>query len=302
MKFAIARETHIGRRPSNEDRLGHWRSAHALLLAVADGMGGHAHGELAAELALRYVGTLFRREADPRLDEPAQFLARAVAGAHAALLHEARSLGLEDTPRTTIVACVVQQGWATWAHVGDSRLYFVRRGEVIARTRDHTLVQQMVDEGQLRPAEAHGHPLRNRLLHCLGGVRAPLLGAVTQARLERDDVLLLCTDGFWEPLHDRHIVAGLESGTLAESVARLAGLARERAGADSDNISVLALAWDEPAVPLAAGVQPGPLSAPLALQAAPAAPDADILRAMEVEPDSGVARLRQSVRSAGRRP
>jgi serine/threonine protein phosphatase PrpC len=302
MKFAIAQQSHIGRRPSNEDRLGHWRSAHALLLAAADGMGGHAHGELAAELALHYVGALFRREAGPRLDAPAQFLARAVAGAHAVLLREARSLGLEDTPRTTIVACVVQQGWATWAHVGDSRLYLVRRGQVIARTRDHSVAQRMVDDGWLSEAEARGHPERNRLLQCLGGARAPLLGAAAQARLEPDDVVLLCTDGFWEPLSDRQIVAGLESGTLDEGVARLAGLARERAGADSDNVSALALAWDEPAVPLAAGAQPGPRSAPLAPAAAPAAPDADILRAMEAEPGSGVARLRQAVTRARRRP
>lgn len=302
MKCALAQQSHIGRRPSNEDRLGSWRSAGALLLAAADGMGGHAHGELAAELALRYVGALFRREASPQLDEPAQFLAHAVAGAHAALLHEARSLGLEDTPRTTIVACVVQQGWATWAHVGDSRLYFVRKGQVIARTRDHTLVQQMLDDGLLQPAEARGHPQRNRLLQCLGSARPPQLEAVGQARLERDDMVLLCTDGFWEPLSDRQIVAGLESGTLAEGVARLVGLARERAGADSDNISALALAWDEPAVALAEGLSPGPLLAPLAAPPASAAPDADILRAMEAEPDSGVARLRQSVHDARRRP
>lgn len=301
MKCAIAQQSHVGRRASNEDRLGHWRSAQALLLAAADGMGGHAHGELAAELALRYVGALFRREASPQLVEPAQFLARALAGAHAALLQEALALGLDDTPRTTFVACVVQQGWATWAHVGDSRLYFVRAGEVIARTRDHTLVQKMVDEGQLQPAEARGHPQRNRLLQCLGGVRAPQPGAAALARLERDDVLLLCTDGFWEPLSERQIVAGLESGTLAEGLARLAGLARERAGAECDNISALALAWDEPAVALAEGTLPGPLVAPLA-PAAPAAADADILRAMDAEPDSGVARLRQAVRSAGRRP
>lgn len=302
MKCALAQQSHIGRRPTNEDRLGHWRSPGALLLAAADGMGGHAHGELAAEVALRYVGALFAREASPRLAAPAQFLARAVGGAHAALLHEARSLGLEDTPRTTIVACVVQQGWATWAHVGDSRLYFVRKGQVIARTRDHTLVQQMVDDGLLPPAEARGHPQRNRLLQCLGSARAPQLDAVAQARLEPEDVLLLCTDGFWEPLSDRQIVAGLESGTVAEGVARLAGLARERAGADSDNISALALAWDEPAVALAEGLRPGPLLAALAAPPAPAAPDADILRAMEAEPDSGVARLRQSVHNARRRP
>jgi serine/threonine protein phosphatase PrpC len=240
MKCAIAQETHIGRRPSNQDRLGHWRTPEAILLAAADGMGGHAHGEYAAELALRYAAAGFRRDARARLADPAAHLRRALLGAHAALLQQAHALGLEDTPRTTIVACVVQQGWAWWAHVGDSR-------------------------------------------QCLGGVQAPRVEAVGRARLERDDVLLLCTDGFWEPLHERQILAGLESGSLAEGVARLAGLARERAGAESDNISALALAWEEAAVPLAEGVVPGPRLEPVSAAERIDAPDPDILRAMDEE-------------------
>jgi serine/threonine protein phosphatase PrpC len=283
MKCAIAQETHIGRRPSNQDRLGHWRTPEAILLAAADGMGGHAHGEYAAELALRYAAAGFRRDARARLADPAAHLRRALLGAHAALLQQAHALGLEDTPRTTIVACVVQQGWAWWAHVGDSRLYLVRKGAIAARTVDHTLVQQWVEDGILTPSQARGHPQRNRLLQCLGGVQAPRVEAVGRARLERDDVLLLCTDGFWEPLHERQILAGLESGSLAEGVARLAGLARERAGAESDNISALALAWEEAAVPLAEGVVPGPRLEPVSAAERIDAPDPDILRAMDEE-------------------
>jgi serine/threonine protein phosphatase PrpC len=280
MKCAIAQETHIGRRPSNQDRLGHWRTPESILLVAADGMGGHAHGEFAAALALRYLAAAFRLETTP-LAAPGAFLRKAALGAHAALLRDARARGLPDTPRTTVVACVVQQGWAWWAHVGDSRLYLVRHGAIAARTVDHTLVQQWVDEGALEPSQARRHPQRNRLLQCLGGVRTPHLGAVTAARLERDDVLLLCTDGFWEPLHDRQIVAGLESGTLAEGLARLAGLARERAGADSDNLSALALAWHDAAVPLVAGAAPGPRPEPVDDTARIDTPDPDILRAMD---------------------
>jgi len=299
MNYAVAQHTHVGRRPSNQDRLGHWRAPEALLLVVADGMGGHAHGEFAAELALRYFAAAFRRAADPRLPAPAPFLRATARGAHAALLGEAQALGLEDTPRTTIVACVVQDGWAWWTHVGDSRLYLVRKGAVLARTVDHTLVQQMVDQGLLRPDEARGHPQRNRLLECLGGVRTPTLDEVTCARLERDDILLLCSDGFWEPLYERQILVGLDAAPLALGIARLAGLARERAGADSDNVSALGLAWQAPAVPLAAGAAPGPRADPATDARGNDAPDPAILRAMTQDPESGLARMRQSLQGGG---
>jgi PPM family protein phosphatase len=116
---------------------------------------------------------------------------------------------------------VVQGGRAYWTHLGDSRLYLVRKGEVLVRTRDHTFVQELLDQGLLRPEEAAGHPERNRLQQCLGSTRAPLIQPASHARLERDDVVLLCSDGFWGPLAERRIVAGLESGTLAEGIARL---------------------------------------------------------------------------------
>lgn len=250
MKCTLYQETHIGRRPKNQDRLGHWRTPEALLLVLADGMGGHAHGEVAAELAMRYIAAAFKREAQPRLENPDLFLFRAVGRSHGMLLREALALGLAETPRTTVVACLVQEGRAYWTHVGDSRLYLVRQGKVLVRTRDHTLVQQLIDEGKLRDEDAGSHPERNRLLQCLGGLQAPRISPTAHARLERDDILLLCSDGLWGPLHERQIIAGLESGTLAEGIARISSLARERAGAECDNVSALGLAWGEDAVAL----------------------------------------------------
>lgn len=295
MKYAIAQLSHVGRRPSNQDRLGHWRTSEAVLLVVADGMGGHAHGEYAAEFALRYAAAAFRLAAGPRLAAPGRFLRAVALGAHAALLQEAEALGLADTPRTTFVACVVQEGRARWAHVGDSRLYLVREGGVLARTVDHTLVQQLVDEGRLMPEEARGHPQRNRLLQCLGGVRLPQLDEIGEARLEPNDVLLLCTDGLWEPLYEKQIVTGLDAPELAEGLARLARLAAERAGPDSDNISALALAWRQPSVAAAGG------AVPAAGADEPVAPDPDILRGMFEDPDSELARMRQALRARGAR-
>ncbi len=212
MKCTIAQETRPGRRPYNQDRLGYWRTPEAVLLVLADGMGGHAHGEVAAELTMRHIAAAFRRDARPRLANPDLFLFRALGRSHGMLLREAAQLGLPDTPRTTVVACVVQEGHAYWSHIGDSRFYLVRKGQVHARTRDHTLVQQLVDEGRLQEDEVGTHPERNRLLQCLGGVQTPRVEPTAATRLERDDILLLCSDGFWGPLTQRQLLDGLAGG------------------------------------------------------------------------------------------
>jgi serine/threonine protein phosphatase PrpC len=149
LNCTVAYETRIGARPLNQDRLGHWRTGRSLLMGVADGLGGHLRGELAAQVAIDYFGTAFQRDARPALADPQQFLTRTMAGAHAAILREAYKLGLPDVPRTVIVACAVQDGHAYWAHIGDCRLYLVRNGRIVARTRDHTVVQQLLNEGRI---------------------------------------------------------------------------------------------------------------------------------------------------------
>jgi serine/threonine protein phosphatase PrpC len=295
MKCTIHQETHIGKRAANQDRLGHWRTPEAVLLVLADGMGGHAHGEVAAELTMRHIAAAFKREAQPRLPNPDLFLFRAVGRSHGMLLREAQSLGLGESPRTTVVACVVQDGRAYWSHVGDSRLYLVRKGAVLVRTRDHTRVQQLIDEGKLRDEDAGSHPERNRLLQCVGGARAPRIAPTAHARLERDDVVLLCSDGFWGPLSERQIVAGLESGPLAQATARLGALAQERAGADSDNVSVLALAWGEDAVPFRDGPSTVPL-AEMSTEVQDFGPDAAFLRMTDDDIERAVAEIRDALK------
>jgi serine/threonine protein phosphatase PrpC len=173
MKFAIAQESRRGGRQANEDRVAHRRSGDALLMVVADGLGGHQHGELAAQMAVDHLGAAFAAQARPRLPNPHFFLVRAVEGAHAAIVHEARARGLRDFPRTCIAACVVQDGRAHWTHIGDCRVYVLRAGRILARTRDHSVVQRLVDEGRIREEAAGSHPERNRLFQCVGGVQVP---------------------------------------------------------------------------------------------------------------------------------
>ena len=245
MKFALAQATRIGGRANNEDRVGFWQTPGAALMAVADGLGGHLHGEIAAEMAVELFGVVFRREAQPRLADPAAFLSRAMAASHAAILREGQRLELPETPRTVIVACVVQDGHAWWMHVGDCRLYLIREGRIARRTRDHTVVQQLIDQGRIREEAVASHPERNRLLQCLGGFLAPTPDAAERMRLARGDVLLLCSDGFWGPLTQRQMLHALLARGLEQAIPELAELAETRGGPTSDNVSVLAMTWGE---------------------------------------------------------
>ena len=131
-----------------------------------------------------------------------------------------------------IVACVVQDGVAYWTHVGDCRLYSCARARILHRTRDHTVVQQLIDAGRIREEAATTHPERNRLLQCLGGLQPPRPDQTSSARLAKNDVVLLCSDGFWDPLTQRQLLHSLLTRELGQAIAELAELAERRAGAD----------------------------------------------------------------------
>src|SRR5690349_1231504 len=253
MKFSLFEDTRVGKRPYNQDRLGHWKTAESLLLVVADGMGGHAHGEVAAQIAVDCLGAAFRVEARPRLPDPDAFLYRSISRAHAMIVHQTQKQGLADnpanSPRTTIVACVVQGGYAFWSFVGDSRFYLIREGRIVTRTRDHTPVQMLIDAGRIREEAAMTHPDKNKLLQCLGGPRAPRVEPPAHARLAKDDLALLCSDGFWGPLTQRQLLMGLIGKPIAKALPEVIELAGTRAGPRCDNVTVLAIEWHEKAVP-----------------------------------------------------
>ena len=243
----IFQASSVGRRDINEDRVGHWSTEEAVLLAVADGLGGHLHGELAAQITVDILGAAFAAEAHDKLPDPATFLTRTLAAAHAAILRETAKRRYPDSPRTVIATCVVQDGQAFWTHVGDCRFYLLREGGIHVRTSDHTVVQRLVDEGRIREDAAATHPYRNRLLQCLGGIQTPAIGPVSSERLAKGDVLLLCSDGFWGPLPTREMAFALTTHPLAVAVPELVKLAEEFAGPDCDNISAIAMSWNRDA-------------------------------------------------------
>jgi serine/threonine protein phosphatase PrpC len=248
MKFSIFQDNRIGKRTYNQDRMGHWYTRDSLLLVLADGMGGHLMGDVAAQIAVDTLAAAFQKEAMPCIADPAEFLFQSVGHVHAAIDNHAIKLKLPDFPRTTLVACIVQDGYAWWTHVGDSRLYLIRRGSILARTRDHSRVQQLIDQGRIREESVGSHPERNLLTHCLGGGHTPHVEPASSERLFRDDIVLLCSDGFWGPLTQRQLLGTLAEKGLLNAGPELMTLAETRGGPGCDNISVVAISWGEDAV------------------------------------------------------
>ena len=251
MSYTIAQASRIGGRRINQDRVAWVATDDAVLMVVADGMGGHLQGEVAAQIAIDTVSERFRGEAKTRLADPARFLRTSLQQAHETIVRYAADcrIPVHAAPRTTCIACVVQDGHAIWAHAGDSRLYLIHgHGPGQARgtqTRDHSVVQRMIDEGSLSHAEAATHPLRNRVLSCLGGEAAPHIEVSPAVPLADGDMLALCTDGAWSPLGDT-LVTQLGSAPLPTIVPNLLATAERMAGPGADNLTLIALRWETP--------------------------------------------------------
>jgi serine/threonine protein phosphatase PrpC len=242
MRFTVYQVSRKGGREKNEDRMGYCYTRDSGLFALADGMGGHPEGEVASQLALQTLAAMFQRDAKPTLKEPMRFLHEAIIAGHHQLLRYATQKALIDTPRTTVVACVLQGNNAYWAHCGDSRLYLVRGEKLVARTRDHSY-------SELQETMSHVVPMgerfnRNVLFTCLGSPGKPVVDTVGPLVLQSGDRLLLCSDGLWGTVTDAEITEQLAKNTIADAVPELVEQALRNGGAKSDNVSVLAVEWE----------------------------------------------------------
>ncbi len=245
MRFTIAQQSNIGGRKVNQDRLAYSYSKDVMLMVIADGMGGHARGEIAAEIAVNTINNRFQTEARTILRRPKEFLDAAVQAAHRAIVAFADKNDMLECPRTTVVAVVIQRGKACWAHVGDSRLYLMRSGRLAAVTADHSRVQQMIDAGILTPAQAAVHPDRNKIYNCLGGVLPPTITHSEEWLLQVGDSIWISTDGFWGPLNTDSIAAQSVDAEVISLVPKLIEDAERKAGSESDNLSVVAMRWEK---------------------------------------------------------
>ena len=246
MAFELLNVSLIGERETNQDRVMTLELNDAALAAVVDGMGGHAEGERAAEVAMEALIGRFREFcAGPALDPPV-FLRRALSDAHSAVVQLGAPLALHLKPRATCAVCLVRAGQACWAHVGDSRVYFMRAGKVLIRTRDHSHVELLRREGLISEKDLSRHPMRNYVELCLGGEpEEPSVSVSPQRPLEAGDTMLVCSDGFWSGLSDEAIagVATPEAPPLEVELPRLAATAVKASSPHSDNTSVAVIRW-----------------------------------------------------------
>jgi PPM family protein phosphatase len=235
----------LGAREENQDRVTAAVAEHAALLVVVDGMGGHADGARAAEVTQRVLLESFWHTPQPLFD-PLGFLHLTLGRAHEEVVRLGSHLPLEQRPRATCAVCLVQQRSAWWAHIGDSRIYHLRDGGLVARTRDHSHVELLLREGLITVEQVQMHPMRNFVESCIGGdAILPDMSITQRLAVEPGDVFLVCTDGLWGALRDSEISQRLETpgATLRDSLLALGELAVTRAGAASDNTSAAALRW-----------------------------------------------------------
>ena len=253
MKFSVFQISRRGGREKNEDRMGYCYTRESGLFVLADGMGGHPEGEVAAQIAMQTVAALFQRQARPVLEDVQEFLSSALLAAHHQILRYASDKGMIDSPRTTLVAAVVQAGSATWIHCGDSRLYMVHGGELLTRTRDHSRVQLLMDQGVINEAQAAVHPDRNKVYSCLGGRQTPEIEFSRKTPLEAGDVLALCTDGLWGVIPGEIQAVALKTENLMKAVPMLLDQADSRGGPSADNLSIVVVRWEDSYVEDGAG-------------------------------------------------
>ena len=245
MRFSVFQVSRQGGRKNNEDRMGYSYTSDCAVLMLADGMGGHPAGEVAARLAMETVASLFQKLAQPRLDDPAEFLEQAMMAAHDQILHYAAEHAMLDAPRTTLVIAVIQSGQVRWTHCGDSRLYLVRQQQLLTRTQDHSFAERSLrprGTASAAPEDAN----RNVLFTCLGSPVKPVFSVTRPLVLQQGDTLMLCSDGLWASLSEQDIVTELSRNPVDISVPALVEQALTQAGDHSDNVTCLALAWLTP--------------------------------------------------------
>lgn len=241
MRYDTGQANRLGNRSSNQDRCSIVEHQDSVLLMVADGMGGHEGGELAAQEMINRITMAFHSEPAP-IKNPRAFLKKIVADAHNAI----SKLGIQRKPpiypRTTGVVCLLQGGIACWAHVGDSRLYLIRNNEILSRTKDHTYIEELHQNNVITENEMLTHPMRNYVTQCLGGPHeSPKIAISEESPIKFDDILLLCSDGLWNAIDMNQLIKLLKNDTLDKAVNLMAASAEKASYPKSDNISVVAL-------------------------------------------------------------
>ncbi len=248
MQVEYAKVSALGDRQDNQDRAAVVVADDAVIMMVFDGMGGHTDGARAAETALQIVQDSFMAASLPMFD-PQGFLYSVLAHAHDEVVGLGGDLAVDFRPRATCAICLIQEGGTFWAHIGDSRIYLVRDGSVLTRSRDHSHVEVLIQEGAITEEEALDHPMRNFVECCIGGdASVPDMSISGKKALLPGDVLLACSDGLWSGLSDAEMadIALPGENSLADNLKALSTKALNVNSPYSDNTTGTAVRWLSP--------------------------------------------------------
>ncbi|MGL6158066.1 MAG: PP2C family protein-serine/threonine phosphatase [Ralstonia mannitolilytica] len=248
MRFSVYQESKKGARRVNQDRMGYCFTRDAMLMVLCDGLGGHSLGEVAAQQALQTMARQFQRHARPSIRNPRDFLHEGIMLAHRDIHRYAETNGLPDAPRTTIVCALAQRGALHWAHAGDSRMYLMRKGALVTRTRDHSKIENLLQQDRVLPMQVANHPERNKIYNCLGSPNLPLIDIGGPVNLEPGDVAMLCSDGLWGSVQEDELVDTCTSFSVTQAIPELIARALRNAGDTADNTTAIAMMWELDAV------------------------------------------------------
>jgi protein phosphatase len=236
IKYSFGNHSDVGKkRKINQDSFGTAKNDWGEIFIVADGMGGHKGGEVASKITVDHMCNAFKTASKDT--SPAVFLDRSINGANDAVLTKAKEGPDFEGMGTTIVAVIIKDNDAHIAHVGDSRLYLIRNGQAFFKTKDHSFVQDLVEQGLINEAEAETHPKKNRILQAIG--TGSIKPDITTKKLYKNDHILLCSDGLSGEVQETEIIDKLNSSDPMVACKELVDLANERGG--PDNITVIAI-------------------------------------------------------------
>jgi serine/threonine protein phosphatase PrpC len=239
MELETAYHSDPGGRDYNEDACGFWSNDEVACWVVSDGAGGHGSGDIASRMVVSGILESFAANSEVSSDRAVELL----RGANDAVIHAKRSGVTKDDMHATVALLLIDRKTdsAVWGHAGDTRIYLFRDGEIAYCTRDHSLVQNLIDAGYGDASSIRSHPKRSLLTSAIGAnetVELSVAGSLLS--LKDGDIFLICTDGWWEYVEEAEMLRLLQgTGSLQEWLAAMSACVSQAARSDNDNFTAV---------------------------------------------------------------